>query len=194
MSNDNPTIKKVNNKKSVKKSKTKKPNSQNTTKNVGKWKIVFDNFLTCMKNIGKKSLYVIYSFLKRYWQLILMNVIVFILTVFIESIYIYNLKFLMWVMNTMLFVIIPTIIFTVKFKIKSKDIVLSIPILYILFLMFLDFCTLRDLYGITSGSLDKVPNFIDALMVVFIFTFLEYITVYIINQLKNKKQLKKIKK
>lgn len=100
----------------------------------------------------------------------------------------------MWVTNTVLFVVIPTIIFTLKFKIKSKDIILSVPILYIMFLIFLDFCTLRDLYGITSGRLDKVPNFIDALMVVFIFTFLEYITVYIINRISQKKNSQKITK
>lgn len=189
MSN-NKTTKKGN----IKKTKTRVINTGNKKGSTNKWQVVLKNILISIKRFGKRLLYIICRFLKRYWQLILMNIIIFILTVFIESIYIYNLKFLMWVTNTVLFVVIPTIIFTIKFKIKSKDIVLSIPMLYVLFLMFLDFCTLRDLYGITSGRLDKVPNFIDALMVVFIFTFLEYITVYLINRIQNNKLTKKIKK
>lgn len=189
MSN-NKTTKKVN----IKKTKTRVMSTGNKKGSTNKWKVVLKNILINIKRFGEKLLYIIYRFLKRYWQLILMNIIIFILTVFIESIYIYDLKFLTWVTNTVLFVVIPTIIFTIKFKIKSKDIVLSIPMLYVLFLMFLDFCTLRDLYGITSGRLDKVPNFIDALMVVFIFTFLEYITVYLINRIQNNKLAKKIKK
>lgn len=138
--------------------------------------------------IFNKIKILVLNFLKRHGSLIIMNIIIFILTVFIESIYIYNLKFLVWVFNTFLFVLIPTILFTLKFKIKSKDIILSIPILYILFFIFLDFCTLRDLYGITKGNLDTIPSYIDALLVVFIFTFLEYLGCYITNHCLNNKK------
>lgn len=194
MSNDVTSKKKVNSKKVISNSNMKKKNLNSKKFGMNKFKMILKKFLTKLKLVGNNLLKVILKFLKRYWQLILMNIIIFIFTVFIESIYIYNLKFLMWVTNTVLFVVIPTIIFTFKFKIKSKDIILSVPILYIMFLIFLDFCTLRDLYGITSGRLDKVPNFIDALMVVFIFTFLEYITVYIINRISQKKNSQKITK
>lgn len=194
MSNDVTSKKKVNSKKLISNSNMKKKNLNSKKFGMNKFKMILKKILTKLKLVGKNLLRIILKFLKRYWQLILMNIIIFILTVFIESIYIYNLKFLMWVTNTVLFVVIPTIIFTLKFKIKSKDIILSVPILYIMFLIFLDFCTLRDLYGITSGRLDKVPNFIDALMVVFIFTFLEYITVYIINRISQKKNSQKITK
>ena len=138
--------------------------------------------------IFNKIKILVLNFFKRHWSLIIMNIIIFILTVFIESIYIYNLKFLVWVFNTFLFVLIPTILFTLKFKIKSKDIILSIPILYILFFIFLDFCTLRDLYGITKGNLDTIPSYIDALLVVFIFTFLEYLGCFITNHCLNNKK------
>lgn len=194
MSNDVTSKKKVNSKKVISNSNMKKKNLNSKKFGMNKFKMILKKFLTKLKLVGNNLLKVILKFLERYWQLILMNIIIFIFTVFIESIYIYNLKFLMWVTNTVLFVVIPTIIFTLKFKIKSKDIILSVPILYIMFLIFLDFCTLRDLYGITSGRLDKVPNFIDALMVVFIFTFLEYITVYIINRISQKKNSQKITK
>lgn len=194
MSSDVTSKKKVNSKKVINNTNMKKKNLNSKKFGMNKFKMILKKFLTKLKLVGKNLLKIILKFLKCYWQLILMNIIIFILTVFIESIYIYNLKFLMWVTNTVLFVVIPTIIFTLKFKIKSKDIILSVPILYIMFLIFLDFCTLRDLYGITSGRLDKVPNFIDALMVVFIFTFLEYITVYIINRISQKNNSKKITK
>lgn len=132
------------------------------------------------------------SFLKKHGDLIIMNVIIFILTVFIESLYIHKLKLLVWFFNTIIFIAGPTILFTLKRGIKSKDIILSIPMLYILFLIFLSYCTLRELYGISSLGLDKIPNYIDALMVVFVFTFFEYITVLIVNKVKIKKN--KIKK
>ena len=37
----------------------------------------------------------------------------------------------------------------------------------------------------------KTPNYIDALLVVFIFTSFEYITAFIVNKLKLKKKIKK---
>lgn len=167
---------------------TNKMNSKTTNKRKSNSK----NQNRLMELFDKLKIIVL-KFFKKNWQLILMNIIIFILTVFIESIYIYNLKFLLWVFNTFLFVLIPTIIFTLKFKIKSKDIILSIPMLYILFLLFLDFCTLRDLYGITKGSLDTIPSFIDALLVVFIFVFFEYMGCFITNQIMNKRLLKRKK-
>ncbi len=147
-----------------------------------------------IKTFLKKLLIIILKFLKKYWQLIVMNIVIFILTVFIESQYIYNLKLLVWFFNTILFIVIPTIIFTIKFNIKSKDIVLSIPMLYILFLIFLNYCTIRELYGISSLGLDKTPNYVDAIMVVFVFTLFEYIPAFIINKIMNKNKVdKKVK-
>ena len=144
----------------------------------------YDNRLIELGSKLKKS---ITSFLKKHGDLIIMNVIIFILTVFIESLYIHKLKLLVWFFNTIIFIAGPTILFTLKRGIKSKDIILSIPMLYILFLIFLSYCTLRELYGISSLGLDKIPNYIDALMVVFVFTFFEYITVLIVNKVKIKK-------
>lgn len=142
-------------------------------------------------SILNKIKVIIIDFLKQHWDLILMNIIIFILTVFIESQYLYNLKLLVWFLNTILFIVIPTVAFTIIRSIKSKDIFISIPILYILFLVFLDYCTIRELYGISSLGLDKTPNYIDALLVVFIFTSFEYITAFIVNKLKLKKKIKK---
>ena len=101
---------------------------------------------------------------------------------------------LVWFFNTILFIVLPTILFTIIRPLKSKDIFISLPIFYILFLIFLDYCTIRELYGISSLGLDKTPNYIDALLVVFIFTSFEYITAFIVNKIKDKKINNKAKK
>lgn len=176
-----------NDKKVVTKKTIKKKNSNKSTNSNEKLKIVCKNILNKLKIVFNKLKIIVLKFLRKHWDLILMNIIIFILTVFIESQYLYNLKLLIWFSNTILFIIIPTILFTYKRPIKSKDIVLSLPILYVLFLIFLDYCTIRELYGISSLGLDKTPNYVDAIMVVFIFTTFEYITAYIVNKIKDKK-------
>lgn len=127
------------------------------------------------------------KFFINYWDLILLNIIVFILTVFIESQYMYHLPLLGWFFNTILFVSIPTIIMYIIRPMKTKKILISIPMLYLLFLIFLDYCTIRELYGITSLGLDKIPNYIDALLVVFVFTMIEYVSAFFTLKIKNKK-------
>ena len=131
---------------------------------------------------------IVIAFFKKHGDIVVMNIIIFILTVFIESLYIYNLKLLMWFFNTIIFIAGPTILFTLKRSLKTKDVLISIPTLYILFLIFLDFCTIRELYGISSLGLDKTPNWVDAIMVVLAFTCIEYITIYLVNKFKNKKK------
>ena len=146
-----------------------------------------NNIQSKLKIILNNLKKILIKFLKRHWDILLMNLIIFILTVFIESIYMYNLKMILWLLNTFIYIVIPTIIFTIKRPIKSKDIIISIPTLYILFLIFLNFCTIRELYGISSLGLDKTPNYVDALFVVFIFTFIEYIVTFIVTRIKDKK-------
>ncbi len=124
------------------------------------------------------------ALIKEYWPLLLMNVIIFVLTIFVESLYIYKMGQGLVIINTVLFVMIPTIIFTALNKVKSRHVAVSVPMLYILFLIFLDYCTAHDLYGITSSRFDVIPNFIDALLVVFIFVFIEYLSSFITMRIK----------
>lgn len=173
---------------------TKQQAKKQTT---SKAKTTGNNILNKIKMILNKIKNVVLKFLKKHWDLILMNIIIFILTVFVESQYIYNLKLLAWFFNAVLFIVVPTLLFSLKRNIRGKDIIISIPILYILFLIFLDYCTIRELYGISTLGIDTFPNYIDALMVVFVFTFFEYITVALINKFKINKTThvkKKIKK
>lgn len=144
---------------------------------------LLDTMKIILKRIKKASI----IFLKKYWDIIVMNIIIFILTVFIESIYIHKLKLLVWFLNTILFVSIPTIIMYLKRNMKTKTILMSIPILYILFLIFLDYCTIRELYGISSLGIDKTPNYVDAILVVFVFTMIEYVSALITCKFKKSK-------
>lgn len=144
---------------------------------------LLDTIKIILKRIKKASI----IFLKKYWDIIVMNIIIFILTVFIESIYIHKLKLLVWFLNTILFVSIPTIIMYLKRNMKTKTILMSIPILYILFLIFLDYCTIRELYGISSLGIDKTPNYVDAILVVFAFTMIEYVSALITCKFKKSK-------
>ena len=138
------------------------------------------------KEIINKVKDVVVCFLKKHWDILLINIVVFILAVFIESQYIYNLKFLAWAFNLILFIVVPTALVCIKRDLKSKDVLISIPFLYILFLICLDYCTIRELYGISTLYNDTFPNYIDALMVVFIFSFFEYVTIVFANVIKKK--------
>ena len=170
-------------------SKLKESKSKNTKSNL-KTNASLDKLRIILNKIKK----IVFNFFKSRWDLILLDIIIFILTVFIESQYLYKLKLLVWFFNTILFIVLPTILFTIIRPLKSKDIFISLPIFYILFLIFLDYCTIRELYGISSLGLDKTPNYIDALLVVFIFTSFEYITAFIVNKIKDKKINNKAKK
>ena len=177
----------MNNKQSTKKSTTKKV--VNTS--VKKDRKNNNEFLDKLKEIFNKVKNIVVKFFKLHWDILLINVIAFILTVFVESQYIdfYNIVALV---NAIIFVAIPTAIISYKRNIKTKDLLISIPFLYILFLIFLDYCTIRELYGINTINQDSFPNYIDALMTVFMFTFFEYITLFIVNKIKKKKEDKKV--
>ncbi len=150
------------------------------------------NFLLNARDIIVKYFKIAVSksikFLKKYKYLIILDIIIFILTVFVESLYMYKVGKIIWLISTLLYIIIPTIVMAAINKVKAKEIVISIPIFYVLFLIFLNYCTMRDLYGITSGSLDKIPSFIDALFVVFAFTLIEYISAKTVSLFKRKKK------
>lgn len=86
-------------------------------------------------------------------------------------------------------IVIVTDVFYLLKKIKYEEILFSIIILFVLNLIFIKYCTIRDLYGITShGSLDKCPALIDALFVDFIIVFIEYVTLFLTRFIKNKKE------
>lgn len=173
-----------------KKQNTKKTTKKQTLKKqeINKTKTTDNDILENIKKFFIKVKDIVLKFLKNHWDIIVMNIIIFIFTIFIESQYIYNLKLLVWFSNTILFIVIPTLLFSLKRNLKTKDVLFSIPILYILFLIFLDYCTIRELYGISTLRIDTFPNYIDALMVVFVFTFFEYITITLVNKLKNNKE------
>lgn len=137
---------------------------------------------------------IIIDFFVKYKYLLITDIVIFILTIFIESLYMYKVGNLLWIINTIIFIVLPTIVVTIRSDIKSKDVVISLPVFYLLFLIFINYCTMHDLYGITNKSVDILPSFIDALLVVFIFTFFQYMTVLVTNNFKALKKKKKVKK
>ena len=122
------------------------------------------------------------KFFKKHWDILSMNLIIFILTVFIESLFYDDLNIFVRIdisnilkfINTIVFIAIPTCFFTWKRNLKTKDILISVPTLYLLFLIFINYCTLREIYGINSLGVSDIPNYIDAIMVTLIFLLFEY--------------------
>lgn len=183
-------VEKVNKEKKDTVKVVKKANKTSKKDKSAKEKIL--NFLTNLKDIIVKYFKIAYKesvkFLKRYKYLITLDIVIFILTVFIESLYMYEVGKLVWVISTIIFIVVPTIVMCNINKVKANEIIVSVPILYVLFLVFLNYCTMRDLYGITNGSLDKIPSFIDAMFVVFAFSLIEYVTAKIVEFFKGKKK------
>lgn len=127
----------------------------------------------------------------EYKMILLMNVIIFAALFFGIGQLVGTVKPLFWRILFVLIVIIITDIFYILKKIKYEHVLVSLPILFILNLIFIRYCTIRDLYGITShGKLDKCPAILDALMVDLIIIMIEYITLlvtrFIINKMNKK--------
>lgn len=123
-------------------------------------------------------------------MILLMNIIIFIMIFFILPLLIVRVNPIIWRIAFLFIIAIITNIFYLTKKIKYEQVLISLPILFILNLFILNYCTLNDLYGITDhGSLDKCPAIIDALMVDMIIVFVEYITL-LITRFINKKIMK----
>ena len=123
-------------------------------------------------------------------MIVLMNVIIFVMIFFILPLLIVRVNPIIWRIAFLFIIAIITNVFYLTKKIKYEQVLISLPILFILNLLILNYCTLNDLYGITShGSLDKCPAIIDALMVDMIIVFVEYVTLFI-TRFINKKILK----
>ena len=134
----------------------------------------------------------------KYKMIVLMNVIVFIVLFFGLGLFIVpHFKAIVWRILFVLLTILVTDIFYILKKIKYEQVLLSLPIIFILNLIFLKFCTLRDLYGITSYEInDKCPAIIDALLIDMIIVFIEYVTLLITRFIINiaRKDIKEEKK
>ena len=128
---------------------------------------------------------------KKYSMIFLMNIILFIVLFFLIPLLMNKVNANIWRVLFVVAIIGITDIFYLTKKIKYEHVLLSLPILFILNVIFLSHCTNMDLYGITShGDLDKSPAIIDALLVDMIIVFIEYITLFItrlINKILNKR-------
>ena len=127
----------------------------------------------------------IIKFLKEHVGIFLMNVIIFIVLFLLIPLMINHVNPIIWRTLFVLTIIAVTDLFYLFNKMKYEHILYSLLILFIFNLIFLDYCTIRDLYGITShGSLDKSPAILDALLVDMVIVFIEYVTLFITRFIK----------
>ena len=144
----------------------------------------------------------------EYKMIVLMNIIVFVAIFFGVGALTTSINPIFWRILFVLCPIIITDIFYIFKKIKYEQVLCGYLVLYPLSLIFIKRFTSKDLFGITSYELlDKCPAYLDALFVVMIIVFIEYLTLlltrFIINRIRkdikedkpsNKKTNKKGKK
>ena len=127
----------------------------------------------------------IIKFLKEHVGIFLINVIIFIVLFLLIPLMINHVNSIICRTLFVLTIIVVTDLFYLFNKMKYEHILYSLLILFIFNLIFLDYCTIRDLYGITShGSLDKSPAILDALLVDMVIVFIEYVTLFITRFIK----------
>ncbi len=129
-----------------------------------------------MKDKLKKILNFIIKFLKDNKVLLILNILIFVLTVLIHSLYVYKINSLLTYIIMLIYIIVPTVLATIKFKLNKLNILITIVEFYIMFLLSMNYCTRYDLYGITNSTIDSLPSYVEALMVVFVFSAIEYMT------------------
>ena len=144
-----------------------------------------------MKDKLKKILNYIIKFLKDNKVLLILNILIFVLTVLIHSLYVYKINSLLTYLIMLIYIIVPTVLAIIKFKLNKLNILITIVEFYIMFLLSMNYCTRYDLYGITNSTIDSLSPYVEALMVVFVFSAIEYITFKITNMLKEEKKVKK---
>ena len=129
-----------------------------------------------MKDKLKKILNFIIKFLRGRKVLLILNILIFVLTVLIHSLYVYKINSLLTYIIMLIYIIVPTVLATIKFKLNKLNILITIVEFYIMFLLSMNYCTRYDLYGITNSTIDSLPSYVEALMVVFVFSAIEYMT------------------
>lgn len=122
---------------------------------------------------------------KEYIWIFAMNIALFIILFFLIPLLMDKVNPNIWRILFVISIILITDICYLTKKIKYEQVLFSLPILFILNLIFIGRCIRLDLYGITShGSLDKSPAILDALLVDMIIVFGEYLTLLITRFIK----------
>jgi len=143
----------------------------------------------------------IIKFLKDHMMVFFMNVVLFVILFFLIPLLFNLVNPYIWRVLFLLSIALVTVLFYLVGKMKYEHVLYSLPILFVLNLFILKYCTVRDLYGITShGNLDKCPAIIDALLVDIVIVFIEYVALFITRLIKNilnkkkKEEVKETKK
>lgn len=143
-----------------------------------------------MKDKLRKILNFIIKFLKDNKVLLILNILIFVLAVLIHSLYVYKINSLLTYIIMLVYIIVPTVLATIKFKLNKLNILITIVEFYTMFLLSMNYCTRYDLYGITNSTIDSLSPYVEALMVVFVFSAIEYMTFKIISMHKKESNKK----
>lgn len=142
------------------------------------------------KRIGEA----IFNRLREYKFLILLEVIVFVLLFLLIPRFIFEVHPYIWWTLFVIFTIVPTVIFYKKETFKRLQIIVALPVMYLLILTVLRSAILMELYGISSrGNLDPTPVWIDVLFVAIIIVFFQYIGIIAVDLINKRKEKKKKK-
>ena len=143
----------------------------------------------------------IIKFLKDHMMVFFMNVVLFVILFFLIPLLFNLVNPIIWRLLFLFTIALVTVLFYLVGRMKYEHVLYSLPILFVLNLFILKYCTVRDLYGITShGNLDKCPAIIDALLVDIVIVFVEYAALFIARFIKNaankskKEEVKETKK
>ena len=123
----------------------------------------------------------------EYRYLIALELVVFVLLFFLIPQIIFSVPPYVWWTLFVIFTVVPTYAFYSRDKFIDYQILLAIPILYLLIMSVLQYSILNDLYGITNRELDRTPPWLDAMFVTFIIVFFQYLGMLIV-KFKNRLQ------
>lgn len=130
-----------------------------------------ENFV---KHIGE----IVFQQIKDVKFILILDFIVFLLLFHFIPLIIFEVRPYVWMTLFVVFTVLPTVFMYLKETFKDYQILIGIPLYYVCILSILRFCTMNELYGISSlGSLDRTPAWVDAIFVVFIIVFFQYLGV-----------------
>ena len=131
----------------------------------------------------------IFARIKEYRFIMGLELLIFILLFFFIPQIMFSVKPYIWWSLFVLFTVVPTFFFYKILEFNKRQILVAIPIMFVLIVTVLSRAVINELYGISSrGSLDPTPAWLDAVFVTFIIIFFQYIGILLVDIMKKKKK------
>lgn len=124
--------------------------------------------------------------------ILILDFIIFLLLFYFLPKIIFEVRPYVWMTLFVVSTILPTFLVYLKDMFKDYQVLIGIPLYYICIMSIIKFCTMKELYGITSlGTLDKTPAWVDVFFVVFIIVFFQYIGILLVKLMRMMKKTEK---